>query len=478
MRWYVLLCVVLFNNAYGQQVWQLNSAITDLAVSPTDTVHCRLSTPGGATVYDGFGPCRVNIDRVTAEHNGVWTMNVIQPNNVLAEVQTFSAQVTTSGAKPTVTTQVQTNKPLVDLTCNVATSDVVTACVFRDPAGQVLQASQGVAEDRYSFIQSSQAGVQSCGIQINGPLTSDLGLWRCDMQTASDTYYGHLTVLCPWAMRDPDVAAAVVSEPTLTSDSYDIVAREGESVTMSCSVQSAIRYCYFRARNGTIFNARPGMSSPTLEYVGAGLDAGECSARFSQLLRTDSGAWSCHVGFPDNSDEQRVRLAVEIQEVFSATQYTEGHELVVSGIVRGSPAVNYCRFVRIDGLGFTSENVPTGYTDGSSLGHGVCKIQVAAPTILDHHPWTVVTQVSGHDEELSQSTQHTLTMPPSMLDDPNTRWWIYVLVTTSVVAIVLVVFSFKRNRRWAAERAYGMRNSMRNSMRKEPVHDEKPPLPA
>ncbi|KAI8437424.1 hypothetical protein MSG28_011747 [Choristoneura fumiferana] len=369
MRWYVLLCVVLFNN-------------------------------GGATVYDGFGPCRVNIDRVTAEHNGVWTMNVIQPNNVLAEVQTFSAQVTTSdvGAKPTVTTQVQTNKPLVDLTCNVATSDVVTACVFRDPAGQ------------------------SCGIQINGPLTSDLGLWRCDMQTASDTYYGHLTVLCPWAMRDPDVAAAVVSEPTLTSDSYDIVAREGESVTMSCSVQSAIRYCYFRARNGTIFNARP--------------------------------------------------------EVFSATQYTEGHELVVSGIVRGSPAVNYCRFVRIDGLGFTSENVPTGYTDGSSLGHGVCKIQVAAPTILDHHPWTVVTQVSGHDEELSQSTQHTLTMPPSMLDDPNTRWWIYVLVTTSVVAIVLVVFSFKRNRRWAAERAYGMRNSMRNSMRKEPVHDEKPPLPA
>lgn len=54
--------------------------------------------------------------------------------------------------------------------------------------------------------------------------------------------------------------------------------------------------------------------------------------------------------------------------------------------------------------------------DSSSLGHGVCKIRVAAPTILDHHPWTVVTQVSGHEEELSQSTQHTLTMPPSMLD--------------------------------------------------------------
>lgn len=84
-------------SAFGQQVWQLNSAVTDLAVSSADTVHCRLSTPGGDTVFDGFGPCRVNIDRVTAEHNGVWTMNVVQPNNVLAAVQTFSAQVTTAG---------------------------------------------------------------------------------------------------------------------------------------------------------------------------------------------------------------------------------------------------------------------------------------------------------------------------------------------------------------------------------------------
>ncbi|XP_063546855.1 uncharacterized protein LOC134754423 [Cydia strobilella] len=474
MRWFILLCAAAFvNNANAQnQIWELNSGLTDLVVGPDSAVHCQLTNPSGSIAFDDFGPCRVNVDRVTEQHSGVWTMSIIQENNVLAVQESFTVQVTSADSKPTVSTSVQQDKPLIKLSCFMASAEVVTACVFRDPSGRLLQARQGVSEDRYSFFESSIAGVQSCGIDINGPLTSDLGLWRCDLQTTSDTYFGHLSVLCPWAMQDPDIAASVISVPTLTSQTKDQVVNEGDSLTMSCSIQSAIRYCYFRARNGNIFNVRPGMTSSSMEYVGASLEAGECGVRFPSLLATDSGTWSCHVGLPDSSeDEQRVQFSIEVQEPISASQFVEGNELVIEGIVNGNPALDYCRFVRIDGQGFTSENVPAGYTDSSSLSQGHCKIRVASPTILEHHPWTVVAKVQGQDTELAQSTNHSIEMPPP--DRPVT-WWIYVVLAVTLVALV-GVFIFKRNRRWAAETAAGVRDSFRKNKYPE---QEKPPLPA
>ncbi|XP_063360061.1 uncharacterized protein LOC134648959 [Cydia amplana] len=526
MRCFILLCAAaFFNNANAQnQIWELNSGLTDLVVGP-DSVHCQLTDPSGHIAFDDFGPCRVNIDRVTERHSGVWTMSIIQQTNVLAVQQSFTVQVTSPAAdsKPTVSTSVEQDKPLIKLTCSMVSAEVITACVFRDPSGRVLQARQGVSEDRYtfiesvhqqkllvkltwsmmsadvvtacvfrvrsgrllqarqgvsedrySFIESSTSGVQSCGIEINGPLTSDLGLWRCDLQTTSDTYFGHLSVLCPWAMQDPEIAASVISVPTLTSQTKDQVVgiSEGDSVTMSCSIQTAIRYCYFRARNGTIFNVRPGMTSPSMEYVGAGLEAGECGVRFPSLLATDSGTWSCHVGFPDSSqDEQRVQFSIHVEEPISASQFVEGNELVVEGIVNGNPVLDYCRFVRIDGQGFTSENVPAGYTDSSSLSQGHCRIRVAAPTILEHHPWIVVAKVQGQDTELAKSTDHTIEMHPP--DGPVT-WWIYVVLAVTLVALV-AAFAFKRNRRWAAETAAGVRDSFRKNKYPE---QEKPHLPA
>ncbi|XP_047989406.1 uncharacterized protein LOC125228771 [Leguminivora glycinivorella] len=475
MRWFILLCAAAFlNNADAQnQIWELNSSLSDLFVGPDSAVHCQLTNPSGNIVFDDFGPCRVNIDRVTEQHSGLWTMSIIQQNNVLAVRQSFTAQVTSSAAdsKPTVSTSVQQEKPVIKLLCSMANAELVTACVFRDPSGRVLQARQGVSEDRYSFIESLSAGVQSCGIEINGPLVSDLGLWRCDLQTTADTYFGHLTVLCPWAMQDPEIAAAVISVPTLTSQTKDQVVSEGDSVTMSCSIQTAIRYCYFRARNGTIFNVRPGMTSSSVEYVGAGLGAGECGIRFPSLFASDSGTWSCHVGFADSSEEQRVQFSIQVQEPISASQFVECNELVIAGVVNGHPALDYCRFVRIDGLGFTSENVPAGYTDSSSLSQGHCKIRMAMPTILEHHAWTVVAKVRSQDNELSQSTDHTIEMPPP--DGPVT-WWIYVMIVLTLVALV-GAFAFKRNRRWASETATGIRDSFRKNKYPE---QEKPPLPA
>lgn len=51
-------------------------------------------------------------------------------------------------------------------------------------------------------------------------MTSDLGLWRCDLESEEDIYFGFLSVLCPWAMRDPEVAAAVIAGESVFRKSH------------------------------------------------------------------------------------------------------------------------------------------------------------------------------------------------------------------------------------------------------------------
>lgn len=60
------------------------------------------------------------------------------------------------------------------------------------------------------FSYQSDVHTHDCGLQIKDPVIKDLGLWRCAVETEEETYYGFLRVLCPWVMRDPEVAATIV----------------------------------------------------------------------------------------------------------------------------------------------------------------------------------------------------------------------------------------------------------------------------
>lgn len=56
-----------------------------------------------------------------------------------------------SDKKPEVITRVWQDKPIVELTCELKSAEEKTGCLFRNPQGEVLVASQGVREDRYTF---------------------------------------------------------------------------------------------------------------------------------------------------------------------------------------------------------------------------------------------------------------------------------------------------------------------------------------
>ncbi|KAI5645816.1 hypothetical protein NE865_02086 [Phthorimaea operculella] len=456
-------------------------------IGPEDTVYCTIEDPSGLIVFQGFGRCRIELDQVTAAHEGVWKATIATAGRVHADVREFVVKLSEATPKAPVSTSVVAEKPWVVLSCKVESEHEVTACKFRDPSGQVLLASQGVGENRYSFhgiAESAKKGnTRECGLRIMNPVTTDLGLWRCAMETPRDTYYGFLTVLCPWAMQDPAVAAAVVTAPTLKAETDSLKAVEGNAVTLRCSVQSAIRYCYFRAQNGTVFNVSPG-SSDWFSYAGAALDAGECSIRFPGLQAADSGRWSCHVGFLEHArPEQTATIHLHVDALMVTEQMLEKPDtLVVRGQVHSRRSLEYCRFVRIDGKGFTSDEAPAGYEDRTVLANGKCEIRIRRPGILEQHPWTVVAKIAGAHSEIARSTLHTLTTPEEEAPVIEVDYYDYrgnvILIWSCVLAMSLLLLTLgvllgpKRHREWTFHRAASLRDSLRRR-----TSLAKPPLP-
>lgn len=66
-------------------------------VGPTDAVYCRLEDPQGLTVFDSFGRCYLELDKVGLEHNGIWKILVAGPSTILTREQHLVVNVIESG---------------------------------------------------------------------------------------------------------------------------------------------------------------------------------------------------------------------------------------------------------------------------------------------------------------------------------------------------------------------------------------------
>ncbi|XP_063357879.1 uncharacterized protein LOC134647200 [Cydia amplana] len=481
-------------------------ASVNMTIGPQEAVYCKVTSPDGDVVFDGFGRCQVALNRVLKDqHEGAWTMVVGLPGRIVTERHSLLVSVTAADAKPEVSSYVSVNKPTVALTCTVTSSQQITGCLFRSPALQeVLVANPGVSEGPYVF-HVNQTSTESdyyysCSLQITEPVTSDLGLWRCDLESAEQNYYGFLTVLCPWAMQDPVVAESVVAEAVLVAQANLLSVEELEPASLACSARAPLRYCYFRAPNGTVFNVGPGMSSPTMEYVGAGLDAGECGVRFQSLLHSDAGEWSCHASI--NGQEQKQTIYVEVKEEMRVSSMIEPDSwVVIEGQVAWNRELEYCRFVRFDGFGFSSiDNVQSPYyLDESSSSRGICRIRVAL-TPENLQPWAVVAKLEGRDGEISRVAvlnwpepehiprycKHSLKLEQTFsrikvyndyFREHNALFmWLPILTIFIGCMMLGAAFAPSKNRRWAAERASSLRASMRASMRGFPGFRKQPQI--
>ncbi|CAK1545508.1 unnamed protein product [Leptosia nina] len=451
-----------------QSVWTLDRPL-QLTIGPENAIYCKVFEPYGRAFNEGFGRCNISIEKVTSDHAGVWELYVGIHGSVVPQVILLNVNVIEADPKPTVTTSVQVNRPTVAISCSVQSDLFIKACKFRDPSGKILLAHDGVSQTRYNnhgFTSSYQGVAQNhtCGITITEPTVADVGLWRCGVETEDKVLYGHLSVRCPWLVTDPEVAATVITEPTLSAV-RSVHALVDESVTLSCSIQAAIRYCYFRVRNGTIFHVSPDKSN----YVGAGFDAGECGIRFPGLATTDSGAWSCHVGLNDvKAPEQRRSITVKVEEPLTVRQRGRRHNIRIEAQVYNRRKIDYCVFVRIDGLGFTIDNAPRGYHCFVYPSNGYCELRITNPSTLDLQPWTVLAKISGQDKEVTGVTDIASRGADVSSGFRFPTMWVVVMVVGISLILVGVAVGPYKNRKWVASRASVVRQSFRNSFRKAP----------
>uniref|UniRef100_A0A2A4J868 Immunoglobulin domain-containing protein n=1 Tax=Heliothis virescens TaxID=7102 RepID=A0A2A4J868_HELVI len=445
-------------------VWDIGSSV-DITVGPEDAVYCKVRDNRYQIVSEGFGPCRIVVDRATTYHTGQWSVSVGITGTVVLQYITFNVDVGGHGEGPVVATSVSRNGESVILTCSVPAGYEISACKFRDPGYNTMVASHGVSQGGYTGTirgYEMDAESQYCSLRVMTLSYQQEGTWRCAVNTSQGVSHGFLHVTSASVAGHGD--DFYPPEPVLRST--DVFAYEGDAVTMSCTIDAPIRYCYFRASNGTVYNVGPSILSPHYEYVGSGFGAGDCGIRFNSLLKSDEGVWSCHVGLQNHiyAEEQRSRFALHFDELIWTQQMWIGDTVTVQMTIVGAIELDYCRFVRIDGLGFTTDNVPAGFrVDTERMLDGQCVLHVERPGMLDLHPWVVAARLPGRSDELSRTTSPDLLVPPTlgMHMASAILLWLFTAILCLLVILAAVSLIPKKNRKWTYARAAHIRDSFR-----------------
>ncbi|CAB3233332.1 unnamed protein product [Arctia plantaginis] len=453
--------------------WTVGDSV-NMTVGPKGAVYCVIWNYN-QILFENFGECRIVLDRVMMHHEGYWSVTVALPGSVrLRNLYDFVVHVRNRDTKPPVTTTVTKSDSSIMLTCSVPVQHEVRACKFRDPRYNVLIAANRVGQDGYMFngsIANYKSEVQShnCTLGITNPSVLDLGIWRCALDTSTGMYYGFFTVMVPELMQDPAYAASVVTEPVLKNRSP--MHMEGDPVTIQCSVSSALRYCYFRAHNGTVYNVFPTMPhDENYEYIGAGLDAGDCGIRFKKFSVDEAKGWSCHVGLINTTaGELQTKVYADIIAKMTVRHYWRHSSLVVvDARVYNEHALDYCRFVRSDGLGFTSDNLPPGYTMDTSLYRGFCTLYIRNPKIVDLHPWTIAAKPTAFEGEFSKSTtDDILIVEQPQQNSSDILCWVITVTVCSIFVIAAAVLIPKRNRDWISTKTSRLKEIFSSSSHNE-----------
>ncbi|KAJ8711830.1 hypothetical protein PYW08_008784 [Mythimna loreyi] len=455
----------------NDMVWTAGSSV-NTTVGPEDAVYCRLLDNNLNTIFEGFGPCRIEMESVTMAHKGRWRISVGLPGTVMLRDKSFEVNVLPADNRPVVSTHVARNGTSVVLTCSVPAEHEVQACLFRDPNGTVLIASHGVGQDGFTgavIRYESDSESHNCSLRLLSPFSGHRGVWRCAVNTDQHTSYGFLAVTR--SMIDQTTSYDSMGLE-LSSSSNKYTGLEGDAVTLSCSIDAAIRYCYFRAPNGTVFNVGPSISSESYGYIGNGFDSGECGVRFNNLYMNDTGEWACNVGIVGEPREHRRYFEVSIYYRMNIWHGWTGNNSVGLRFSLGDqPKLEYCRFVRIDGEGFNSDSVTLPFHYELSLEamtFGTCSLDIFYPSSVDLQPWTVFAKVYGKDGELSMTSTFTSPEEQYVGEKPlvmEILLWTFFGIMCLMLLLIAVSLVPKKNREWTYQRA----SIITNSFRKRPL---------
>ncbi|XP_048480978.1 uncharacterized protein LOC105395943 [Plutella xylostella] len=118
-------------------------------IGPEESQYCMIQDQDGYTVAENFGRCKLQLGPNYDYQSGWLTLKVALPGQI--KLSEYPLDVTIVDPKPTVSVEVREAQPSIFLSCSVAPHLEVKVCKFRNPAGEVFIAAEGVGQDRFRY---------------------------------------------------------------------------------------------------------------------------------------------------------------------------------------------------------------------------------------------------------------------------------------------------------------------------------------
>ncbi|XP_001600422.2 uncharacterized protein LOC100115799 [Nasonia vitripennis] len=409
---------------------------------------CILEDPHGVRYPINTGSCSLHIPIVTEHHEGIW-----KAYYGLEGMEYLVEQKITVNTYDDISlySNVTRSNGDINLLCQVRTS-LIKFCSFVRPDGEILHMSFAVGNEKYSYygngVHNRDNYMTDCGITIHKPTSADYGSWKCLVRISFSETLGTILKVTKPARSSAEAKSVVKAN--------DVYAKSGASYDVKCSADEVLSYCWLRSPNGTVHNVKMGkvVQQPALQYVGNGLELGDCTARVQDATKSDAGKWTCHMGVA-NGPELEVDFKVTLKESYLMAArdvvYLEKSDtdLICRPLPESNMIIEACRWVNPQGHGINVYRQGRYFTESAST-H--CRLTIRVVDFEeDVGEWSCHASFSGKEGSQEEGSASMIVSYRSVGIGSFLSIGLFVSLLVFTLVGLFILFVYKR--RLAARRS-------------------------
>lgn len=439
------------------------------------TTYCVLRDNFNNVVFEYFGSCQYRIDHVTAEHAGKWEATIASDTEDFAKPVEYIIETV---PRPIVNTSFKINEDYVDIQCSLNTSVNFIRAKIRSPNNEIFILGESDDINKVAKRTTSEKdGYDSVSFTLTYYSKAEAhGIWRCgiDLEGPSENsqFYGFINIPLIYEHT------SIYQQPKLTSQTMHVNANSGNSFMLMCNYNNSLDYCYFRSQHkGRIYAVATGVSNNEYEYVGAGLESGECGIRILNSRPEQSGSWSCNINAKDTPNTLTEYMSVLVAGVQVDFTFGPDRKFTITASNFGSTRnLDSCRFVRSDGLSISSEQFPSVAGYFVNVFDNVCTLVTENFCNLDTNNWLVAIRVRG--DRMEHFTVATPEIEPEPVPPPqqprppssggSSFFWVwrtffgFLILGFMLVLISLMITDYRR--KWASRKSIAVRSGLNTNI--------------
>lgn len=396
------------------------------------TAYCKLHAPNHGGTIGGnkppsmvYGACKIP-SSIPFNNlvSGEWSCGWIEEGSTMERSSTTSLSYLThskvdSGVKWRNSTGNESTNDVV-LWCNTLyITRALKVCRWVRPDGKVFYMKEGLASDRYGYYGQMTTDGQ-CGISIEQPLKEeDIGVWRCELYQLGKGNLpigGFLEVgVAKRSREDKAKTLRAWGSAWDRSGSGAVVGVSGRPLSIGCSANASLHFCFLRHPNGTRIIPPPPTNSEDgkpLVLAGQGTYLGDCGVTVAEASVKDTGIWECVVGV-DHGEGSTISIDVRVHEsslsAKTVNAIRQNPITLTCESVLGE-ALEHCRFERPDRTMFTVADVrnlesqratwKSGLRAVSNLTDGICSATLSSIANSDIGEWKCFAVIQGYNNEV------------------------------------------------------------------------------